>query len=64
MDGVADVKDLIARAKEWGHTAMAITDHGVVQGFTEAWHALQKLEGKFSFKEMFDFKMIYGVEAY
>lgn len=64
MDGVADVKDLIARAKEWGHTALAITDHGVVQGFTEAWHALQKLEGKFSFKEMFDFKMIYGVEAY
>lgn len=36
----------------------------MVQGFTEAWHALQKLEGKFSFKEMFDFKMIYGVEAY
>ena len=64
MDGVADVKDLIARAKEWGHTSLAITDHGVVQGFTEAWHALQKLEGKFSFKEMFDFKMIYGVEAY
>jgi DNA polymerase-3 subunit alpha (Gram-positive type) len=64
MDGVADVKDLIARAKEWGHTALAITDHGVVQGFTEAWHALQKLEGKFSFKEKFDFKMIYGVEAY
>ena len=64
MDGVADVKDLIARAKEWGHTALAITDHGVVQGFTEAWHALQKLEGKFSFKEPFDFKMLYGVEAY
>ena len=64
MDGVADVKDLIARAKEWGHNALAITDHGVVQGFTEAWHALQKLEGKFGFKEMFDFKMLYGVEAY
>lgn len=64
MDGVADVKDLIKRAKDWGHTSLAITDHGVVQGFTEAWHALQKLEGKFSFKEPFDFKMIYGVEAY
>lgn len=64
MDGVADAKDLIARAKEWGHKALAITDHGVVQGFTEAWHALQKLEGKFGFKEPFDFKMIYGVEAY
>ena len=64
MDGVADVKDLIKRAKDWGHTSLAITDHGVVQGFTEAWHALQKLEGKVSFKEPFDFKMIYGVEAY
>lgn len=64
MDGVADAKDLIKRAKDWGHTALAITDHGVVQGFTEAWHALQKLEGKFSFKEPFDFKVIYGVEAY
>ena len=64
MDGVADIKDLIKRAKDWGHTSLAITDHGVVQGFTEAWHALQKLEGKYSFKEMFDFKMLYGVEAY
>ena len=64
MDGVADAKSLIARCKEWGHRALAITDHGVVQGFTEAWHALQKLEGKFSFKEPFDFKVIYGVEAY
>lgn len=64
MDGVAEAKDLIKRAKEWGHTSLAITDHGVVQGFTEAWHALQKLENKFGFKEKFDFKMIYGVEAY
>ncbi len=64
MDGVASAMELISRAKEWGHTAMAITDHGVVQGFTEAWHALQKLEGKYGFKEKFDFKMIYGVEAY
>lgn len=64
MDGVAEAKELIKRAKEWGHTSLAITDHGVVQGFTEAWHALQKLENKFGFKEKFDFKMIYGVEAY
>ncbi|SEQ11542.1 DNA polymerase-3 subunit alpha [Lachnospiraceae bacterium RM5] len=64
MDGVADVKSLIKRAKDWGHTSLAITDHGVVQGFTEAWHALQKLENKFKFDEKFDFKMLYGVEAY
>ena len=64
MDGLADAKSLIARCKEWGHSALAITDHGVVQGFTEAWHALQKLEKNYDFNKPFDFKMIYGVEAY
>ena len=63
MDGMTSAKDLIARLKKWGHTALAITDHGVVQGFTEAFHALQKMEGKFNW-EPFDFKVIHGVEAY
>ncbi len=63
MDGMTSAKDLIARLKKWGHTSFAITDHGVVQGFTEAFHALQKMEGKFNW-EPFDFKVIYGVEAY
>ena len=55
MDGVSDVKDIIARAIEWGHSAVAITDHGVVQSFPEANHAVPKNS---------DFKVIYGVEAY
>lgn len=55
MDGVSDVKDIIGRAKAWGHKAIAITDHGNVQSFPEANHALSKDD---------DFKIIYGVEAY
>lgn len=62
MDGVTSAGDLLKRALSWGHPAMAITDHGVVQGFTEAFHAMQKLEG--SFDNAGDFKVIYGVEAY
>ena len=55
MDGVSDVGDIVKRAISWGHQAIAITDHGVVQAFTEASHALPKGT---------DFKIIYGVEAY
>lgn len=32
MDSVMSVSDYLNTAKRWGHTAVAITDHGVVQG--------------------------------
>ncbi|MBF1046411.1 MAG: PHP domain-containing protein, partial [Peptostreptococcus sp.] len=54
MDSVVSVKNLINKAIEWGHKAVAITDHGVVQAFPDAMNASK---GK-------DIKVIYGVEAY
>ena len=38
MDGVSDVTDIVERAHDWGHPAIAITDHGVVQAFPDANH--------------------------
>ena len=55
MDGVSDASAIIKRAMKWGHKAIAITDHGDVQGFTEASHTIKGPD---------DIKIIYGVEAY
>ncbi len=54
MDGVSSVSALIKRAAMWGHPALAITDHGVVQAFPEAIESAQKA----------GIKLIYGVECY
>ena len=74
MDGVSEVRDIVNRAYKWGHPAIAITDHGVVQSFPDAnhlWDDLWKAEKK-KRAEAGDenpnpddfFKVIYGVEAY
>ncbi len=55
MDGVSEVKDLVKRAKKWGMPALAVTDHGCVQAFPDANHALDKGD---------TFKVLYGVEGY
>ncbi|MBQ3573642.1 MAG: PHP domain-containing protein, partial [Clostridia bacterium] len=55
MDAVSSVGDLIKRAAKWGHSAIAVTDHGVAQAFPDAHKAASKLE---------DFKVIYGMEGY
>lgn len=54
MDAVTPVKDMIKRASDWGHKAIAITDHGVVQAFPDAMDMARRL----------DIKVLYGVEAY
>ncbi|MCR4610880.1 MAG: PolC-type DNA polymerase III [Lachnospiraceae bacterium] len=58
MDGVSSAADLYKKAKEWGHKALALTDHGVVQAFTE------KALGKSGAFNDPDFKIILGCEAY
>ncbi len=74
FDGVSEAKDIVKRAYGWGHRAIAITDHGVVQGFTDAYHVWEDLwkaekgkckdQGKEPPDKQEFFKVIYGVEAY
>lgn len=74
MDGVSEVKDIVKRAYQWGHPAIAITDHGVVQSFPDANHvwddlwkeekAKRKEAGEASPDKQDFFKIIYGMEAY
>lgn len=61
MDAVSNAKDLVSRAHDWGHKAIAITDHGVVQAFPEAYQHMESLKKD---NPEDPFKVIYGVEAY
>lgn len=54
MDAITPVKELVARAAKWGHPAVAITDHGVVQAYPDAHQAAKKA----------GIKLLYGVEIY
>jgi DNA polymerase-3 subunit alpha (Gram-positive type) len=53
MDGINSFKEYAKKARQWGHKAIAITDHGVVQGYPEAMDCADD-----------NFKIIYGMEGY
>ena len=58
MDGVSETQDIVRRAHDWGHTAIAITDHGIAQAFPDANHFIERLD------KDDPFKILYGVEGY
>ncbi|MEG1893679.1 MAG: PolC-type DNA polymerase III [Clostridia bacterium] len=59
MDGLVEAADAVKTAARWGHKAVAITDHGVVQAFPQAVSTADKLK-----KNGIDIKVILGVEGY
>ena len=59
MDAFCDPGGIVKLAHRMGHPAIAITDHGVCQGYPEAMLATDEIH-----KSDPEFKLIYGCEAY
>ena len=57
MDAVTEASKLVQRAHDWGHPAIAITDHGIAQAFPDAMNTWNQLKDE-------NFKILYGCEAY
>ncbi len=60
LDAISGTKAMIKRAASWGHKAVAITDHGVVQAFPDA----QDISGTLAKKDGTPIKILYGMEGY
>ena len=58
-DAVSSGADIVRQAYNWGHKAIAITDHGVVQAYPSAAGEVKAIR-----KSGGEFKVIYGVESY
>ena len=65
MDALTNTKDAIKQAAAWGHRAIAITDHGCCQSFTDALHTIEDWKGapKVAGTDE-DIKILYGCEGY
>lgn len=59
MDGLNEIETLVKTSAEWGHRAVAITDHGVVQGFPDAFNFAEKCN-----KDGNPIQIIFGMEGY
>ncbi|MBQ3866361.1 MAG: PolC-type DNA polymerase III, partial [Clostridia bacterium] len=60
MDATIEPGEIVRIAHDWGHRAVAITDHGNLQGYPEAMLAAEELEKK----GLGHIKVVYGIEGY
>ena len=65
MDALTSTKAAIKQAAAWGHKAIAITDHGCCQSFTDALHVVEDWKGAPKVAGTDDtIKILHGCEGY